>query len=57
MAGLGVGRFTMSDWSDKRLLFKLCMPGGRISTILLVKSEMSVDMYFHSLDHQASMAG
>ncbi len=41
MAGLGVGRFTMSDWDDKRFLFKLCMPGGRISMILAVKSEMS----------------
>jgi hypothetical protein len=41
MAGLGVGRFTMSDWGDKRFLFKLCMPGGRISMILAVKSEMS----------------
>ena len=41
MAGIGVGRFTMSDWGDKRFPFKLCMPGDRISMILAVKSEMS----------------
>jgi hypothetical protein len=32
-----MGDVAVSDWGDKRFLFKLCIPGGSISMILPVK--------------------